>query len=50
MRNVAISLGNLLRDEKTDTELKNQARRVLQSQYQRINALVDEHIAWALYI
>ncbi len=50
MRNVAIGLGNLLRDEKTDTELKYQVRHVLKNQYQRINALVDEHIAWALNI
>jgi len=48
MRNVAISLGNLLRHSTTSNIDKTHVQSILQNQYQRIDALVDEHIDWAL--
>jgi epoxyqueuosine reductase len=48
MRNVAISLGNLLRHSTTSNIDKSHVQSILQNQYQRIDALVDEHIDWAL--
>jgi epoxyqueuosine reductase len=48
MRNVAIGLGNVLRHHDTPIKTKESVRSILQSQYQQIDALVDEHIKWAL--
>ncbi len=50
MRNVAISLGNLLRHPSTVSNDKVQIRSILHQQYQRIDTLVDEHIDWALEV
>ena len=48
MRNVAVGLGNLIRNQNTSRQVQLKAKEVLQSQYKKINDLVDEHIQWAL--
>ncbi len=48
MRNIAVGLGNLLRESLASEEVKQQARDVLKAQFRQVNELVDEHIEWAL--
>jgi epoxyqueuosine reductase len=48
MRNVAVSLGNLLRHPDTLGDDRVYVRSQLRQQDQRIDAIVDEHITWAL--
>lgn len=50
MRNVAVGLGNLLRNAEASVENKIQAQHALHFQHHKIDALVDEHIEWALNI
>ena len=48
MRNVAVGLGNLIRNSNTSAQVQLKAKEVLRFQYKKINDLVDEHIQWAL--
>jgi epoxyqueuosine reductase len=47
-RNLAVALGNLLRAEGGDATLAGAVREALQSRLATADALVAEHIAWAL--
>ena len=48
MRNVAVGLGNLIRNQNTPAEIQWKAKEALRLKYQKISDLVDEHIQWAL--
>jgi epoxyqueuosine reductase len=48
MRNVAVGLGNLIRNPKTSQDIQFKAKKALDLQYKKISDLVDEHIQWAL--
>ena len=47
-RNLAVAMGNALRSEKSPSELKAALRSALHSEHARADALVQEHIHWAL--
>jgi epoxyqueuosine reductase len=47
-RNLAVAMGNALRSEKTTPALKTALRSALQAEQAMADALVQEHIDWAL--
>lgn len=47
-RNLAVAMGNALRSDKSAPELKSALRRALQADQAAADALVQEHIDWAL--
>jgi epoxyqueuosine reductase len=47
-RNLAVAIGNALRSEKSSPELKSALRSALQAEQAAADALVQEHIDWAL--
>jgi len=47
-RNLAVAMGNALRSDKSPPELKSALRSALQSEHATADALVQEHIDWAL--
>jgi epoxyqueuosine reductase len=50
MRNVAVGLGNLLRNKESTQSQKLQAKALLQEKLGQLGELVDEHIQWALNV
>ena len=49
-RNLAVAMGNALRSEKTSPALKASLRSALQAEQAAADALVQEHIDWALEV
>jgi hypothetical protein len=47
-RNLAVAIGNALRSDKSPPELKSALRSALQAEQGTADALVQEHIDWAL--
>ena len=47
-RNLAVAMGNALRSDKSPPELKSALRSALQAEQAAVDALVQEHIDWAL--
>ena len=49
-RNLAVAMGNALRSDKSPPELKSALRSALQAEQAAADALVQEHIDWALEV
>jgi epoxyqueuosine reductase len=49
-RNLAVAMGNALRSDKSSSELKSALRSALQAEQPMADALVQEHIDWALEV
>ena len=48
MRNIAVAMGNALRNKNTDQDQREQISQALRAQLPNSSALVKEHIEWAL--